>query len=78
MRTFADRGLATAAIDARHHGSRIASKSGSGNAQYFAAMLDAYRTGKGRPYLYDTVWDVMRLVDYLADARRMSTRNASA
>jgi fermentation-respiration switch protein FrsA (DUF1100 family) len=28
-------------------------------------MLETYRTGKGRPYLYDTVWDVMRLVDYL-------------
>ena len=65
MRTFADRGFATAAIDARHHGARIASKYGSGNAQYFAAMLETYRTGKGRPYLYDTVWDVMRLVDYL-------------
>ena len=64
MRAFADRGFATAAIDARHHGSRIASKDGS-NAQYFAAMLETYRTGKGRPYLYDTVWDVMRLVDYL-------------
>ena len=70
MRTFADRGFATAAIDARHHGARIAAKYGSGNAQYFAAMLETYRTGKGRPYLYDTVWDVMRLVDYLADARR--------
>ena len=64
MRSFADRGLAAAAIDARHHGSRITSKQG-GNAQYFAAMLETYRTGKGRPYLYDTVWDVMRLVDYL-------------
>ena len=28
-------------------------------------MLETYRSGKGRPYLYDTVWDVMRLVDYL-------------
>jgi dienelactone hydrolase len=65
MRTLADRGFATAAIDARHHGARIASKYGSGNEQYFAAMLDTYLTGKGRPYLYDTVWDVMRLVDYL-------------
>lgn len=65
MRTFADRGFASAAIDARHHGARIAAKHGSGNAQYFAAMLDTYRTGRGRPYLYDTVWDVMRLVDYL-------------
>jgi dienelactone hydrolase len=65
MRTFADRGFASAAIDARHHGARITTKYGSGNAQYFAAMLETYRTGKGRPYLYDTVWDVMRLVDYL-------------
>ena len=65
MRTFADRGFATAAIDARHHGARIAAKYGSGNEQYFAAMLETYLTGKGRPYLYDTVWDVMRLVDYL-------------
>jgi dienelactone hydrolase len=65
MRTFADRGFATAAIDARHHGARIVGDSGADNAQYYAAMLDTYRTGKGRPYLYDTVWDVMRLVDYL-------------
>ena len=65
MRTFADRGFATAAIDARHHGARILPAFGPGNAQYFAAMLETYRSGKGRPYLYDTVWDVMRLVDYL-------------
>lgn len=65
MRTFADRGFASAAIDARHHGARIGSKAEPGNAQYFAAMLETYRTGKGRPYLYDAVWDVMRLVDYL-------------
>ena len=50
MRTFADRGFATAAIDARHHGARIAREYGSGNAQYFAAMLETYRTGKGQPY----------------------------
>lgn len=65
MRTLADRGFATAAIDARHHGARILPKYGPGNEQYFSAMLETYRTGKGRPYLYDTVWDVMRLVEYL-------------
>ena len=65
MRTLADRGFATVAIDARHHGARILPKYGPGNAQYFDAMLETYRTGKGRPYLYDTVWDLMRLVDYL-------------
>src|SRR5262245_13586011 len=63
MRTMADRGLATAAIDARHHGERI--RSGSQLDQYFAAMVQTYRTGKGHPYLYDTVWDVLRLIDYL-------------
>jgi dienelactone hydrolase len=65
MRMLADRGFASAAIDARHHGERIAPKFGPGNDQYFAALLETYRTGKGRPYLYDNVWDVMRLVDYL-------------
>ena len=24
-------------------------------------MLETYRTGEGHPYLYDTVWDVIRL-----------------
>lgn len=64
MRTFVDRGFAAVAIDARHHGARIVR--GSGNQQYYDAMLETFRTGRGRPYLYDTVWDVMRLVDYLA------------
>lgn len=82
MRTLADRGFATAAIDARHHGARISPKYGPGNEQYFAAMLDAYLTGKGRPYLYDTVWDVMRLVDYLetrpdVDSKRIGVMGIS-
>jgi len=80
MRTLADRGFASAAIDARHHGERITT--GSGNDQYYAAMLQTYRTGKGRPYLYDTVWDVMRLVDYLetradVDAKRIGIMGIS-
>ena len=63
MRTIADRGFATAGIDAPHHGERVR---GDGHMQqYFDAMVATYRTGKGRPYLYDTVWDVMRLIDYL-------------
>ena len=63
MRTLAGRGLAVAAIDARHHGERI--KTGTHLDQYFSAILQTYKTEKGRPYLYDTVWDVMRLIDYL-------------
>jgi dienelactone hydrolase len=63
MRTLADRGLAVAAIDARHHGERI--RTGTQLDQYFDAMLQTFHTGKSHPYLYDTVWDVIRLIDYL-------------
>jgi dienelactone hydrolase len=28
-------------------------------------MLRTYRTGEEHPFLYDTVWDAMRLIDYL-------------
>jgi dienelactone hydrolase len=80
MRTLADRGFVLATIDSRHHGERITR--GSDNDQYFAAMIETYRTGKGRPYLYDTVWDVMRLVDYLetrgdVDPRRIGIMGIS-
>ncbi len=45
MRTLADRGFATVSIDARHHGGRITT--GTELDQYFNAMLQTYRTGKG-------------------------------
>jgi len=52
------RGFLAVAIDGRYHGER--SKTG-----YDDAILRAYETGKEHPFLYDTVWDVMRLIDYL-------------
>lgn len=80
MRTIADRGFATVSIDARHHGGRITT--GTELDQYFTAILQTYRTGKGRPYLYDTVWDVLRLIDYLqtrpdVDANRIGVMGIS-
>ena len=64
LETYADRGFIAVAMDARHHGERAKPIAGLPNA-YQSAMLRAYRTGEGHPYLYDTVWDVMRLLDYL-------------
>ena len=55
---LAMRGFLAVAIDGRYHGERI--KMG-----YDDAILRAYKTGKEHPFLYDTVWDVMRLIDYL-------------
>ncbi|HET8547795.1 MAG TPA: alpha/beta fold hydrolase, partial [Bryobacteraceae bacterium] len=63
LRQLAARGFLAVAIDGRYHGER--SKAGKGSADYVEAILRAYRTGKEHPFLYDTVWDVMRLIDYL-------------
>lgn len=67
-------GFVAVAIDGRYHGARIAS--GKGSTEYVNAMLQTWHTGKGKPFLYDTVWDVMRLLDYLTtrpdvDAKRI-------
>ncbi|MEO6237957.1 MAG: acetylxylan esterase [Vicinamibacterales bacterium] len=65
LEAYADRGWLAVSIDARHHGERASPIPGLPNA-YQSAMLRAYRTGEGHPYLYDTVWDVLRLLDYLS------------
>jgi dienelactone hydrolase len=65
LQSYADQGFVAVSMDARHHGERAAPVPGLSNP-YESAMLRAYRTGEGHPYLYDTVWDVMRLIDYLA------------
>jgi hypothetical protein len=59
LQHLADKGFLGVAIDGRYHGERT--KLGS----YDDAILRAYRTGQEHPFLYDEVWDVMRLIDYL-------------
>lgn len=58
------RGFIAVAIDGRYHGERA--RPGARSTEYVAAMLQAYRVPGTHPFLYDTVWDVMRLIDYLA------------
>ena len=65
LEAYADRGWLAVSIDARHHGERAVAIPGLPDP-YQSAMLRAYRTGESHPYLYDTVWDVMRLLDYLS------------
>jgi dienelactone hydrolase len=47
------------AIDGRYHGER------GKPADYNAAIAKAFTDGKSHPLYYDTIWDLMRLVDYL-------------
>ena len=62
-RKLADAGFIAVAIDGRYHGERI--KSGRDTAEYNDAIVRARRNPGEHPLYYDTVWDVMRLVDYL-------------
>jgi dienelactone hydrolase len=57
-------GFIGVAIDGRFHGERT--QAGSGAAEYNDAIARAFKTGVGHPFYYDTVWDVMRLIDYLS------------
>ncbi len=63
MALLVARGMMAVAPDGRYHGERC--PAGHGTAAYDAAIADAYRTGRGHPWLYDTVFDVTRLIDYL-------------
>ncbi len=59
MGQLAQKGYVVAAIDGRYRGERQNGKS------LEAAMVEALKSGKGHPFLIDTVFDVTRLVDYL-------------
>ena len=62
-RKLADMGFIAVAIDGRYHGER---KSGKGETDYDDAIVRAFHGSGEHPFYYDTVWDAMRLVDYLA------------
>jgi dienelactone hydrolase len=61
---IARRGFVAVAIDGRYHGERQGRVPGP-STSYVNAILAAYRSGQAHPFVYDTVWDVMRLIDYL-------------
>lgn len=62
---LANRGFVAVAIDARYHGERLGGGSAALATPYTSAIFAAYKTGAEHPFFYDTVFDVMRLVDYL-------------
>src|SRR5688500_771394 len=65
LRELAADGFVAVAIDSRYHGERAKGGKAVRSAEYVAAILRAFRTGQEHPFFFDTVWDVMRLIDYL-------------
>ena len=68
------------AIDGRYFGER--SNLGHGSAEYEAAIVRAYHGNGEHPLYYDTVWDILRLIDYLqsrpdVDAKRIGLSGIS-
>ncbi len=72
-RTLAAKGFIAVAIDGPYHGERTtagaAGQSSKNTPDYQDAILAAYRntdpSKQSHPFFFDTVWDVMRLIDYL-------------
>lgn len=80
LRRLAARGFIAVAIDGRYHGERA--HEGGGSASYQKAIVRAWQGSGEHPFFYDTVWDIMRLVDYLdtrddVDAKRIGLTGIS-
>lgn len=63
LRRLAARDFVAVAIDGRYSGER--SHAGHGSTEYQQAIVRAYHGNGEHPLFYDTVWDILRLVDYL-------------
>lgn len=75
LKELAGKGFVACATDARWHGELAKS-------DYEDAIIEAYRTGKGHPWLYETVTDTIRALDYLqtrpdVDAERIGLMGIS-
>lgn len=76
LQQFAKRGVIGVAIDGRYAGER--SGGTPGTAAYQAAMVETWKSGKGFPFFYDTVWDLLRLIDYLETRSDVDAKNIGA
>ncbi|KAK7352842.1 hypothetical protein VNO80_18272 [Phaseolus coccineus] len=60
LKAYASRGYIAISVDSRYHGERATC-----TTTYRDALVDAWKTGQTMPFIYDTVWDLIKLADYL-------------
>ncbi|CAN6172650.1 unnamed protein product [Urochloa humidicola] len=59
---YASRGYICVAIDSRYHGERASNEN-----SYVDALKSAWRNGDTMPFIFDTVWDLIKLGDHLSE-----------
>ncbi|KAL9227295.1 hypothetical protein vseg_003000 [Gypsophila vaccaria] len=64
LEAYASRGYVAIAIDSRYHGERATSQT-----TYREALVSSWKKGHTMPFIYDTVWDLIKLADYLTHQR---------
>ncbi|KAK8958663.1 hypothetical protein KSP40_PGU020352 [Platanthera guangdongensis] len=57
---YSSRGYIAVAIDSRYHGERASS-----TTTYQEALISSWKNGDTMPFIFDTVWDLIKLADYL-------------
>ncbi|KAL7586439.1 hypothetical protein Lser_V15G39478 [Lactuca serriola] len=62
LEDYASRGYIAVAIDSRYHGERAKTPTA-----YEDALVSSWRNGDTMPFIYDTVWDLLMLADYLTE-----------
>ncbi|CAH9076549.1 unnamed protein product [Cuscuta europaea] len=64
LEAYASRGYIAIAIDSRYHGERASSMT-----TYQDALVSSWKKGDTMPFIYDTVWDLVKLADYLTERK---------
>ncbi|XP_071722360.1 uncharacterized protein [Rutidosis leptorrhynchoides] len=62
LEAYASRGYITVAIDSRYHGERAKNRT-----TYEDALVSSWEKGDTMPFIFDTVWDLIKLADYLSE-----------
>ncbi|KAK9054903.1 hypothetical protein SSX86_025982 [Deinandra increscens subsp. villosa] len=61
LEAYASRGYIAVAIDSRYHGERAKT-----TTTYQDALVSSWKRGDTMPFIFDTVWDLVKLADYLS------------
>ncbi|WZZ36927.1 putative esterase YitV [Brassica napus] len=64
LEAYASRGYVAIGLDSRYHGERADSKTA-----YRDALISSWKNGNTMPFIFDTVWDLIKLAEYLTQRK---------